>query len=111
MVDSQGIDEEIAKILAIVFPKCFIKHNPIHVTVFYKPNKYCTEVLLTVFYSASGWYARVYDSDSIPINDIIARLHSVFEVDLVSGDSDDTTKASTYFIKGTTDGRSYKVQQ
>lgn len=107
MLNSQDIDEEIAKILAMVFPECRIKHYLTNVTVFYEPNKYCTEVLLTVFYLPSGWYARVYDSDYMFINDIIARLHSVFEVDLVSGGSDTTTKAGTYLIRGTIDGRSY----
>ena len=110
MVDSQDISEEIAKILAMIFPDCRIGHNPIHVAVYYEFNKYRTEIVTSVFYSASGWYARIYDSDYMPVDDIITRLCSVFEMDFVSG-SRDTTKACTYFIKGTTDGRSYRVQQ
>lgn len=106
MVDSQDISEEIAKILAMVFPDCRIKHTSISVTVYHEPNKYCTEVITLIFYSASGWYARIYDSDYMPVDDIINRLCSVFEMDLVEG-SRDSTKACTYFIKGTTDGRSY----
>lgn len=111
MVDSIDISEEIAKILAMIFPNCRIEHNPIHVAVYYEFNKYRTEVVTTIFYSASGWYARIYDSDYMPVDDIITRLCSVFEMDLVSGSKDTTTKACTYFIKGTTDGRSYRVQQ
>lgn len=108
MVDSQDISEEIAKILAMLFPDCLIRHNPIHVAVYYKPNKYCTEVLSTVFYSASGWYVRIYGSDYMSVNDIIIRLCSVFEMDFVDGSREDTaTSACTYFIRGTIDGRSY----
>lgn len=107
MVDSQDISEEIAKILAMIFPDCYIGACPISVTVYYKSNKYCTEVLLIIFYSASGWYARIYDSDYMNVDDIITRLCSVFEMDLVSGSEDTTIKACTYFIKGTVDGRSY----
>lgn len=106
MVDSQDISEEIAKILAMIFPDCRIEHNPIHVAVYSEFNKYQTEVVTTIFYSASGWYARIYDSDYMAVDDVIIRLCSVFEMDLVSG-SRDSTKACTYFIKGTTDGRSY----
>ena len=111
MADSD-ISEEIAKILAMVFPDCYIGACPISVTVYYKSNKYCTEVLLIIFYSASGWYARIYDSDYMSVNDIITRLCSVFEMDYVDGSREDTaTPACTYFIKGTADGRSYRVQQ
>ena len=111
MVDSD-ISEEIAKILAMVFPDCYIGACPISVTVYYKSNKYCTEVLLIIFYSASGWYARIYDSDYMSVNDIITRLCSVFEMDYVDGSREDTAiPACTYFIKGTIDGRSYRVQQ
>lgn len=106
MVDSQDISEEIAKILAMVFPDCLIRHNIIHVAVHYEFNKYQIEVVTVIFYSPSGWYARIYDSDYMPVDDIITRLCSVFEMDLVEG-SRDSTKACTYFIKGTTDGRSY----
>ena len=35
MVDSQDISEEIAKILAMVFPDCRIKHTSISVAVYY----------------------------------------------------------------------------
>lgn len=111
MVDSQDISEEIAKILAMIFPDCRIEHNPIHVAVYHEFNKYGTEIVTTIFYSVSGWYARIYDSDYMPVDDIITRLCSVFEMDLVSGSEDTATKACTYFIKGTTDGRSYRVQQ
>lgn len=107
MVDSQDISEEIAKILAMIFPDCHIRHNPIHVVMHNEFNKYRTEIVTTIFYSASGWYARIYDSDYMNVDDIIIRLRSVFEMDLVSGSEDTTTKACTYFIKGTTDGRSY----
>lgn len=107
MVDSIDISEEIAKILAMIFPDCHIGHNPIHVAVYYEFNKYRTEVVTAIFYSASGWYARVYDSDYMSVDDIITRLCSVFEMDLVSGSRDTTTKAGTYFIRGTIDGRSY----
>lgn len=107
MVDSQDISEEIAKILAMIFPGCRIEHNPIHVVMYNEFNKYRTEIVTTIFCSASGWYARIYDSDYMPVDDIIARLCSVFEMDLVSGSRDTTTKAGTYFIKGTTDGCSY----
>ena len=31
MVDSIDISEEIAKILAMIFPNCHIEHNPIHI--------------------------------------------------------------------------------
>lgn len=110
MVDSIDISEEIAKILAMLFPDCRIEHNPIHVAVYNESTKYQTEVVTTIFYSASGWYARIYDSDYMSVDDVIIRLCSVFEMDLVSG-SRDSTKACTYFIKGTTDGRSYRVQQ
>lgn len=106
MVDSIDISEEIAKILAMLFPDCRIEHNPIHVAVYNESTKYQTEVVTTIFYSASGWYARIYDSDYMSVDDVIIRLCSVFEMDLVSG-SRDSTKACTYFIKGTTDGRSY----
>lgn len=106
MVDSQDISEEIAKILSMLFPDCRIEHNPIHVAVYAEFNKYQTEVVTTIFYSASGWYARIYDSDYMTVDDIIIRLCSVFEMDLVEG-SRDSTKACTYFIKGTIDGRSY----
>ena len=41
------------------------------------------------------------------VDGIIIRLCSVFEMDLVEGSGDTATKACTYFIKGTTDGRSY----
>ena len=102
MVDSQDISEEIAKILAMIFPNCRIQHNPIHVAVYNEFNKYQTEIVTTIFYSASGWYARIYDSDYMTVDDIITRLCSVFEMDLVSGSRD--------FIKGTVDGRSYKEQ-
>lgn len=107
MVDSQDISEEIAKILAMIFPDCHIRHNPIHVVMHNEFNKYRTEIVTTIFYSASGWYARIYDSDYMNVDDIIIRLRSVFEMDLVSGSEDTTTKACTYFIKGTVDGRSY----
>lgn len=107
MVDSQDISEEIAKILAMIFPDCRIRHNPIHVAVYNEFTKYQTEVVTTIFYSASGWYARIYDSDYMTVDDIIIRLCSVFEMDLVEGSGDTATKACTYFIKGTTDGRSY----
>lgn len=107
MVDSQDISEEIAKILAMIFPDCRIEHNPIHVAVYSEFNKYQTEVVTTIFYSASGWYVRIYDSDYMNVDDIINRLCSVFEMDLVSGSEDTATKACTYFIKGTVDGRSY----
>lgn len=107
MVDSQDISEEIAKILAMIFPDCHIRHNPIHVVMHNEFNKYRTEIVTTIFYSASGWYARIYDSDYMNVDDIIIRLRSVFEMDLVSGSEDTTTKACTYFIKGTTDGCSY----
>ena len=40
MVDSQDISEEIAKILAMVFPDCHIRHNPIHVAMYNESNKY-----------------------------------------------------------------------
>lgn len=106
MVDSIDISEEIAKILAMLFPDCRIEHNPIHVAVYNESTKYQTEVVTTIFYSASGWYARIYDSDYMSVDDVIIRLCSVFEMDLVSG-SRDSTKACTYFIKGTTDGCSY----
>lgn len=111
MVDSQDISEEIAKILAMIFPDCRIEHNPICVGVYYEFNKYCIEIVTTIFYSVSGWYARIYDSAYMPVDDIIIRLCSVFEMDLVSGSEDTATKACTYFIKGTRDGRSYRVQQ
>ena len=107
MVDSQDISEEIAKILAMIFPDCHIRHNPIHVAVYNEFTKYQTEVVTTIFYSASGWYARIYDSDYMTVDGIIIRLCSVFEMDLVEGSGDTATKACTYFIKGTTDGRSY----
>lgn len=107
MVDSQGISEEIAKILSMIFPDCRIRHNPIHVAVYNESTKYQTEVVTTIFYSASGWYARIYDSDYMTVDDIIIRLCSVFEMDLVEGSGDTATKACTYFIKGTTDGCSY----
>ena len=107
MVDSQDISEEIAKILSMIFPDCHIRHNPIHVAVYNESTKYQTEVVTTIFYSASGWYARIYDSDYMTVDGIIIRLCSVFEMDLVEGSGDTATKACTYFIKGTTDGRSY----
>ena len=107
MVDSIDISEGIAKILAMIFPNCRIEHNPIHVAIYYEFNKYRTEIVTTIFYSASGWYARIYDNDYISVDDIIARLCSVFEMDLVSGSKDTTIKACTYYIRGTTDGRSY----
>ena len=109
MIDSIDISEEIAKILAMVFPDCRIKHTSISVAVYYEPNKYCTEVMTLIFFSASGWYARIYDSAYMNIDSIIIRLCSVFEMDLVegSGDPTTTTKACTYFIRGTTDGCSY----
>lgn len=110
MVDSQDISEEIAKILAMIFPDCRIGHNPVHVAVYNESTKYQTEVVITIFYSASGWYARIYDSDYMTVDDIIIRLCSVFEMDLVEGSGDTATKACTYFIRGTIDGRSYKEQ-
>lgn len=108
MVDSQNISEEIAKVLTMIFPDCHIGHNPIHIAVQYEPNKYCTEVVTVIFYLPSGWYARIYDSDYMSVNDIITRLCSVFEMDYVDGSREDTaTPACTYFIRGTIDGRSY----
>lgn len=107
MVDSQDISEEMAKILAMIFPDCHVTHSPIGATVYYKPNKYSTEVMSSIFYSASGWYVRIYDSDYMSMEDIITILCSVFEMDYVDGSGDTATKACTYFIKGTTDGRSY----
>ena len=107
MDDSQDISEEITKILAMVFPDCRIKHTSISIAVYYEPNKYCTEVMTLIFYSASGWYARIYDSDYMSVDDIITRLCSVFEMDFVDGSGDTATKAGTYFIRGTIDGRSY----
>lgn len=107
MVDASSLDGEIAKILTMLFPECLIKHYSTNITVFYEPNKHCTEVLVTVFYSASGWYARIYDSDYMTVDDMIIRLCSAFEMDLVDGSRDTATKACTYFIRGTVDGCSY----
>lgn len=106
-MDVLGLSDEIAKILTMLFPECLIKHYPTNITVFYMPNKHCTEVLITVFYSASGWYARIYDSDYMTVDDMVIRLCSAFEMDLVDGSGASATKACTYFIRGTIDGCSY----